>query len=607
MTGRYLLLLIFSCLCQNVLAQTDTITLQEVVVTDSQLRDFSTSQAVQKLNDSVIKNNRPSLTNLLNYNSVIYFKENGPGMVSSPSFRGTTAQQTAVLWNGININSQLNGQTDFNTVNTRDFTGISVRAGGGSVIYGSSAVGGTVHLDNELRFGNRFVNETRAEYGSFNTLGMNYKVQAGTDRFTVQASASRNSSDNDFDYPKSKLKNDNGQYYNTSLNTAVAYKLTDAQTIKFYSYAFDGERHFSRTLAAPSRSKYQDTNTRNLLEWEARGTSFISKVKLAHFTEDYRYFENFRNDNHEDGQAKTWLVRYDFTYNLTNGLTLNAIADYTENKADGTGIIKEERRTGSGSLLLKHKISDKITYEGGVRKEIGNIYDSPVLFSMGGSYNPASFYKLKINASHNFRAPTFNDLYWRGQGNPDLKPETSYQAELGNQFRYKNATLTLTGYYIKLSDMLQWVPRGTQWGPENIRKVNSYGGEAILNWQESFGFGRLELNGTYAYTISQDVDSDKQLIYVPKHKGNASFGYSYKNALLFYRQLVTGEVYTTSDNSSKVEGYNVADIGVQYSFKRLYGLDIGVQVLNVYGKIYENVAFRPMPGRNYNAYINLTF
>ena len=33
--------------------------------------------------------------------------------------------------------------------------------------------------------------------------------------------------------------------------------------------------------------------------------------------------------------------------------------------------------------------------------------------------------------------PTFNDLYWEGSGNPDLKPESSYQAEIGNEFIYK--------------------------------------------------------------------------------------------------------------------------------------------------------------------------
>jgi iron complex outermembrane receptor protein len=48
--------------------------------------------------------------------------ENGLGMVSSPSFRGPHCK--AVIWNGININSQLLGQTDFNTITTQDFNSI---------------------------------------------------------------------------------------------------------------------------------------------------------------------------------------------------------------------------------------------------------------------------------------------------------------------------------------------------------------------------------------------------------------------------------------------------------------------------------------------------
>lgn len=117
-----------------VVAQVDTITrLQTVYVADNTLKKFSNSQRVFVLNDSIIAKNQLSLTSLLNFNSPIYFKENGLGMVSSPSFRGTTAPQTAVIWNGININSQLNGQTDFNVISTSNYNTIAVRSGGGSV------------------------------------------------------------------------------------------------------------------------------------------------------------------------------------------------------------------------------------------------------------------------------------------------------------------------------------------------------------------------------------------------------------------------------------------------------------------------------------------
>jgi iron complex outermembrane receptor protein len=51
------------------------------------------------------------LTNSLNYNTVLYLKEYVLDVVYS-CFRGTTSSQTAVIWNGININSQMNGSTD---------------------------------------------------------------------------------------------------------------------------------------------------------------------------------------------------------------------------------------------------------------------------------------------------------------------------------------------------------------------------------------------------------------------------------------------------------------------------------------------------------------
>ena len=128
------------------------IEIEEVQVSDLQTKLFNNTQKSVVLNDSVVVFNRESLTKLLNFNSFFYFKENGNGMVSSPSVRGTTASQTAVIWNGININSNLTGQTDFNTINTYDFNSIQLKYGGGSVVYGSGAIGGSIHLNNEMSF-----------------------------------------------------------------------------------------------------------------------------------------------------------------------------------------------------------------------------------------------------------------------------------------------------------------------------------------------------------------------------------------------------------------------------------------------------------------------
>ena len=201
MTLRKLLFSFFVLICQLISAQNDSITkLKEVIVSDRTLYSSNKSQSIQVLNDSVIAKNQSSLTNLLNFNSVLYFKEYGRGMASTVSFRGTTASQTAVVWNGINVNSLLNGSADFNTFTTTDFNNISVKAGGGSVSYGSGAIGGTVHLSNNLTFKNKFENDLRVDYGSFNTLGVNYKMNYSNKKWSTQVGFSRNSSDNDYDY-----------------------------------------------------------------------------------------------------------------------------------------------------------------------------------------------------------------------------------------------------------------------------------------------------------------------------------------------------------------------------------------------------------------------
>lgn len=608
MANKNLFVLIFLFMCVVASAQQDTITLTEVIVSDTQLRDFSQTQSVQKLSDSVIGRSGASLTSLLVNNSLVYFKENGPGMVSSPSFRGTSAQQTAVVWNGININSQLNGQTDFNTLNARDFNEVSVRAGGGSVIYGSSAIGGSIHLDNSLVFTNRFVNEVRTDYGSFATMGANYKVMAGNERFSVNASVSHNKSDNDYKYPGYDVYNTNGQYHNTSLNAALGYKLTDNHILRFYSYLFDGQRHFSGTLAAPSSSMYDDTNTRNLVEWTALYGKFTGRLKAAYLEEHYKYYENYTNDSYTTGRVKSMIARYDVTYDFTPNLKLNAIADLTHNDGEGSDIKRSIRNTASGALLLKHSITEALQYEAGLRKESGNAYSSPLLFSAGARVKVSDFYAVKVNGSRNFRAPTFNDLYWEGSGNPNLKPESSYQAEVGNVFTKGTTMLSLTGYYIRLTDMLRWVPGvGGIWRPENVDKAKSYGSEAVFSWDKKFGQHTFSLNANYAYTISQKDGNKNQMMYVPKNRVTATLAYAVKRFSAYYRHLFTGEVFYTTDNSSGIDAYNVSGAGAEYTFNVAGGLSLGFQVNNLYSAEYMNVAVRPMPGRNYNAYLNFKF
>lgn len=605
MTSKNCFLLLLLLLCQSVLGQRDTIVLQQVLISDSQLKTFSGSRSVLQLNDSIINKNSASLTGLLNLNSTIYFKENGLGMVASPAFRGTTAQQTAVIWNGININSQLNGQTDFNTINAANYNAVSIRPGGGSPIYGSGAIGGSIHLNNELPFGNLFSNALRLRYGSYATINADYQLRVATKKTSAQFSVSRNSSDNDYRYPDTNLYNENGQFDNTSLNVNFGYKFDAQNVIRFYSQVFDGTRHFSGTLAAPSKSKYTDSNTRSLLEFAHHRKYSVSRFKLAYLSEWYKYFEDKDQPGFSFGQSQTAIGKYDFAYRATEKIDFNSLLDYTHTRGNGSDLGTNSRDIFSIALLMKHQLTRSFLYELGLKQELTANYKSPLLYSFGTSYRQAKAYAVKFNFSKNFRIPSFNDLYWTVGGNEDLKPESALQFDCIHEFSFRDLGFSVSGFYNKITDLISWKPsENGQWQPINTNKVRTYGLEAHLRLNKKILQNHnLKLQLNYGYTVSENEQTRKQLMYVPYHKFTSNLAYAYKGFTFYATYLFNGAVYTSLDNAYRLKEYSVVNSGMDYELHKSCSLGFGVQ--NVLDQYYLAVAQRPFPGRNYHININI--
>lgn len=589
-------------------AQSDTVELKEATISDTYLLRFSETKHRLFLSDSVLGKNAYSLTSLLNYNSGIYFKDNGYGMVSSPAFRGTTAQHTAVIWNGVNINSQTSGQTDFNTVMTSGLDYISVQSGGGSAAYGSSAIGGTIHLNNDLHFRKNFSNQLNLNYGSFNSYGLNFHSKYSNEQISIQLGLSRNGSDNDYEFVGKDLKNSNGQFYHNNLSLSAGYKFNRKNILKIYGNLYDAERHFSVITPGATPTKYQDYNTRSLLEWNGFYGPFISKFRLAHLEEKYKYFPTLNHQNPDFADVNSWIAKYDLGFRPNQKLFLNTVFEFTQNDGKGSEIHSQKRQIGSASLYMKHAPVKRILYELSVRKEFTDNYDSPFLYSAGLKFQATDFYAISFNTSKNFRIPTFNDLYWPGNESLELNPETSVQAEFGNEIHFQNFSFRLNLYYNSIKDMLRWIPgNGGMWNPENTHRVKIYGLESFLNYKKSFQRHHLEFTGIYAYTISENEETEKQLMYVPYHKATASISHSWKRFTTYYQFLFNGEVFTSSDNKYKLDAYTLSNFGLDYGLGKNRQYKIGFQLLNLFNENYQSTLNRYMPGRNFNLYINLKF
>lgn len=591
-------------------AQIDTLqVLPEVLLSDVKLQNHRVGLALIKIKDSTLRRSRTSLTEVLRDNTGIYFRENGPGGVSSASFRGTNAAQTAVVWNGININSQLTGQTDFNTISTRNYDQLDVRAGGGSIIYGSGAIGGSVHLNNDIRFGHRFENEITLGYASFDSQVAQAKTSFATDVFYIDIGADYQTSENDFAYLGTDQFNENGQFENLNLNLNTAYLLPSSgkrrQLIKIHHNTYIGDRNFSGTLVAPSDDAYQDRNTRTLAVWENLGAIFDSRLRLAHVFEQFRYFPNKERDENSIGKAVRYIANYEGTVNIDAQKQLTFLGEINSITAVGTSIEGRTRTIASAVALWKQRLSKKLTYEVQARQEVVADYQNPFLAGVGVDYALAKAYQLSFNASRNYRIPTFNDLFWQGPGatgNDEVRPETSVQAEIGQVIYVNDFTLDLRTFYIITNELIQWRPNASGiWSPINIAESEHYGAELGFNYSKKIGEHSLETRSAYTYTNAQNTATGKQLIFVPAHKGILGLSHQYKWLSSFVQGVFTDRVFTTTDNTTQVDGSFVSNAGVTTTlFERQENVfKITARINNILNSNYQTGALRPNPGRNF--------
>ncbi|MCG2430167.1 TonB-dependent receptor [Aequorivita xiaoshiensis] len=601
----HFILAIFLC-STSVVAQLDSIQqLPEVLLTDSKLVHFSKGFKVEKVNDSIVERNATSLTETLTYNSLIYFKENGFGMVSSPSFRGTNASQTAVIWNGININSIFTGQTDFNVISPLNYDNISIRSGGGGVQYGSGAVGGSIHLNNTYTFKKTNKTNVGMRYGSFSTIAANANTTQTWDNHYLNVGVDFLRSENDYDYVGKGKINKHGQFLRFSAKVNEARRIRNGVVTWNSKYVYS-DRNFSGSLNTIGKDAYKDIATRNLWQLQKQIGIFKTKASFAHLYEQFRYIPDSEKSNYDQGQANSFIGGLQTEVLFKNKIRLNGKAEYTLINGNGDNVGDNSRRTLAAVLLLNHKVSDDFNYGVNIRKEFLNDYDNPILYSADAKLKVSDFYSLRINGSKNYRIPTFNDLYWYAGGNIDLKPETSYQVAFGQQFSTGNLKTDVAVYYITSEDLIKWVPKnGGIWEPENISETRNFGAEVTFDYTVDIGKSQiLNLNANYSYTKAEDLKKEKQLIYVPFHKATGSISYSYKKLSIYLQGLFNGEAYTTTDNSDVVDAYSLLNLGVDYTFPVNPNIKLGGRVKNVFNKYYENVAYRPMPSRSVEIFLN---
>lgn len=619
-----LTLLVFEAQAQN-----DTViggeVLREVRIYGIPIEKYATGSKVQRLDSALLSTvNHSTLANVLQQQSPVYIKSYGNEMLSTVSFRGTGAGHTAVLWNGLNINTLSNGQTDFSLVPMFMAGQVSIQPGSASAMYGSDAIGGSVHLQNNPNWRPQIYGEVQQNIGSFGQYFSAAKVGVGTGKFESVSQAYRYSANNDFTVrisPTETANQQNASVYNYGVQQAFNYRIASNQYMSVQGwYSFSDKQTQSTRGDEFSNDVLKQTSTRIVADYVLNNQAGFFNVKLGYINDYLLYNENSTT------ATERGIAALKYEKQLSKNLSLQLGSQWTHIKTNvdayGRGII-EDRTSIYGSL--RWQVLPRWQLSANLRQAHVTSFVAPFAPSLGSAF---TLYKaknkqlvFKLLASRNYRVPTLNDRFWDGPGgvgNPELRPETGWSGETGLAYSQQGKNFgwqtELTHYQMQVTDWILWKPVGSVWSPENVSQVDGKGIEwsIRLKWKTARGY--VMLGGNYAYTqsIISKADNDdfigKQLLYVPLHSSNAYAHWQYGGWFAQADVNQTGFRYLENSNNAFIEGFALLNTSIGKNFQLgKHWWSVSARVNNLLDTDYESVNNRAMPGRNYQLSLRYKF
>ena len=633
---RALLIVVF--LWAGLCAAQDTITLNVVDITAKGIQKEELYPPVMKKMDSLVleKKSTSTLSELLIRHSPVFIKTYGPGGISTASFRGTTASHTLVLWNGFQLNAPTLGQVDFSTIPVFLADDIDLRWGSGTS-NNSGGLGGTVNIDSKNTFGKGLVLDVKQTYGSFNTLGSFVTVGYYGQRVSFRVKAYRNSSDNDFKYynsallPPKTMRQQNADFVDYGVMPELSVMLKHG-ILSMTSWSQWNNRNLPPIMPNVENKNTEewtrDNFSRNFLTYKLFWDGGKLQLKTAAFVENQRYYLEVRSLSPDvlitriNSENKALVLHQiaEVEQRFFASWKLKSKLQWDRERVNSNNYADIKRRNMFSTYLAVEGTPFESTEVGvTARYDIVDGKSMGVFPTATFSYHFPKGFGAILGYSHNYRNPSLNDLYWYPGGNPDLLPENGRTIDLAFSYNLNRDGVQLdirTGVYAsKVKNWIQWVPTSYRyWVPQNVALVFARGIESHVDFNYARGDWKASVSGNYVFTFTTDESENaqsygnlgKQLIYIPRHHGNLFSNLRWTTWDLSYTLEVTGIRSTSYADfyAFDLPAYVLHHVAVGKQFGKFRA---ELRCNNLTGKDYQNVLWRPMPGRSFEVMVNYRF
>lgn len=621
----------------------------------------------------------------------VYVEQDKTGQ-NSISMRGLSSEYTLILIDGKRQNTTrgfvqngLGNQTSFMPTPSM-IERIEVIRGPASTIYGSDAMGGVINIITK-KHTNTFTSgiqmetklfEPKSEWGNVYGTNAYMNIPLLKDKLSLNLRGSARYNDaNEFLKPSWVSPSSNGNPYAAhsstgSRNFSGGFRLNYTPTSNDYIY-LDSEVYNGR-LGSLNTSSNSITSIQELFkvnsvlshdgnyEW-GKLSSYVQHsynliaphagVGIGADKGDYINYANKRTAQNAIFQS---TYTNDFDLNNYGAIIFNGGVYYQFENLIGTISSKHRNMHQNQAAIFaegEYLISESISTTLGLRYNYSDRFATVPNPRFYVNYNPTDWLTFKAGVANGVLIPTLlqttdgvittstsGSPTTESYGNPNLKPEQSWNYELSAIVDTDPAMFILTGYYTDFNNQietLQGITGGTQIPGtnqtcpgssttcstyRNVEKSLVSGAELSAKIKPIGGFS---LDAGYGYTYTEALSGSgkgEPINSIPRHSFTITPKYQYGNFDMYVRwsgKYKTPTPYAGSNARTNVreivgqyyKDYQLVDVAASYKIGKHYALTLAVNNLfDVYFMDYasytsngntnaQNKYQRILPSRNY--------
>ncbi|HCJ67333.1 MAG TPA: hypothetical protein DHV62_08450 [Elusimicrobia bacterium] len=567
----------------------------------------------------------------INYlNSVNVGKYGTLGAMSSVILRGALDKQVLVLIDGRSANDITLGGYNYSEISIENIDRIEIIRGAASSIYGANALAGVVNVITKRPSLEQPMSKINTSWGSYGEQIYNFNF--GTKRKNVETlfTASKN---------LAQGFRENSNCNNTNFTAMLGLETTNLGKITFRS----GLSNFKLGVPGKNNTPTEQWNNNKekkaydplaeqttnkvylLLEYERKLGSRLQLSSRIYGNIDKGNYKSPKSliDDSTDKKTIGLETQFDLPNNLILGIELREDgAERTNEIAKTTDFDKKINLT---SIYAQNKFVnlDQLNALIGVRYDYHSLFGGETNPQLSVVWHPLPNWKLSTNIGRGYRAPTFEDLFspyssWPAwppfpggdtQGNPEVKPETSWSYDLGIE---KNWNSKISSQFIlfrqKIENLIEWSnistdPDWEKWRPSNVAQAYNQGVEMTFVHQikENLSY---DFNYTYLESRGKKITEQdyKILMYRPEHTVNCKISYltPWKTNFILSGKYV-GKQF--DDMNNKISDYNLLNFRLEQKLNT--NIKIFVYMENITDTRYFTRAGYPLPGRTFSGGISI--